>query len=120
MLEFVRPSFRYDAVSIVCTPTHHTLCICSQLSLCRPYMVHGCSAKLGTVQCENEDGATLEPLFLVEGQFFVETGSKLGTDTELALELLQWKRGNVVLTLQSLPLAKRMGLNWVNWVPNLL
>lgn len=63
-------------------------------------MVHGCSAKLGTVLFENGNGATLEPLFLVAGQFFVETGktgSKLGTHTELALELLQWKRGNVVL-----------------------
>lgn len=63
-------------------------------------MVHGCSAKLGTVLCENGNGATLEPLFLVKGQFFVETGkigSKLGTDAELVLELLQWKRGNVVL-----------------------
>lgn len=56
--------------------------------------------KLGTVLCENGSGATLEPLFLVEGQFFVETGktgSKLGTDTEPALKLLQWKWGNVVL-----------------------
>lgn len=64
-------------------------------------MVHGCSAKLGTVLCENGNGVTLKPLFLVGGQFFVETGktgSKLGTDAELALELLQWKRGNVVLS----------------------
>lgn len=49
-------------VSTVCTPTHHTLCICSQLSLCRPCMVHGCSAKLGTVLCENGNGGTHEPV----------------------------------------------------------
>lgn len=47
---------------------------------------------------QQRSGPTLQPLFLAEGRFIFlrnrKTGSKLGTDMELTLELPWWKRGN--------------------------